>query len=190
MARRGKNRQNKKKAQAHPISAGRREPNGQRQRPTTRSGQAAHYRIDPTPQTVAKVQAAPTCAIQRAVRAKVITASQGQAVERYRSHRAAKIDPRDVMDKPGPLGRLMVREASDQPSEDLPSSWRIPLDDAGRERMAARSDEAYAAMKAAHPRGPGQVALLCGGHTWTDAEALAAAARALDRLYMRGEKAA
>lgn len=186
----------------HPMSAGRREPNGRKQRETTRAAREAAVRdkelVRPTPETLTQLRHnGPTCVIERAMSIKdengnplLLTSEEGQALSNYARDRRCYLDVRDVECKPGPLARLAVRDARDS-TETLPSTWNTPMSDEERERRASRYIDAYAAIKATGDRrAASQAALVIGGYVWTDADSLKNAARALRAFYVRGVRAA
>lgn len=73
----------KRRKKAHPMSAGKREPNG-------RASRAIREPADcgPTPETAAQLErSGPSCIIQRAVWAKVITSADGQGLDTFASIR-------------------------------------------------------------------------------------------------------
>lgn len=154
-------------------------------------GQIRHEhrgRDEPSAMALRQIAAhGPSDAIDRAVSEKIITQAHGDAFDRYRRDRAAKLELRDVEAKPGPLARIMVRDPSD--AQELPSSWRAPMSDKERERRAERYDAAYSALKATGDRqAVGQAALVCGGYQWSVPASLRTAGEALRKFYLDGVK--
>ena len=161
------------KAKAHPMSAGVREPNGQRSRRVHLRDQAD---CGPTPELKRHLlQAGPTCMIQRAAIQSAITPDEARALEKYRKYRAAKLSTSLVAIKPGILARV------------TPEAGGGSDDDGRIEVMARMYEVGYAAIKATgNRRAASQCGLVCEGYMWADAGALKAGASALKAVYIDG----
>lgn len=160
----------------HPMSAGQREPNGRKQRETTRAARLVVERCEPTPELVRQIQhRGPTCYIQRAVMAEHLTAEQGQAVEAFAAIRR----------------KLGLAERNPMPVEGRQQP-RAP----GREfdpEADFRATRTYLAACDGLDRVPGAfdaITDLCDQHMPRDLEALKAGARVLEGFFVRGVRAA